>query len=160
MHSQPSQSTGQTPIASIPATNLPPRPPAQEKPVTHPNYNPHDDIRSYHPHNQKATNNQHRGSGPLQQLNVRTGASGQSLEVHSATRSNHSPSTPGYGHRQSIDLRSATPDDEDARWPPEINRLYEEFLEDERRYVTEGQWDQFPVGSRLFIGELILSKSA
>ena len=34
-----------------------------------------------------------------------------------------------------------------------MNRLYEAFLDQERKFVTEGQWDQFPMGSRLFIGE-------
>lgn len=148
MPSQPSQAQGQTPISEIPApANLPPRPPAQDKPTAHPNFNPSDDIRSFHPHSQKSTANQFRGSGQLQ-VNIRGGADG-----HSA-RSNPSPSTPGYGHRQSGDFRSETPDDEDIRWPPEINRLYEEFLEEERKYVTDGQWDQFPMGSRLFIGKL------
>ncbi|KAF2470269.1 uncharacterized protein BDR25DRAFT_303819 [Lindgomyces ingoldianus] len=159
--SVPSQSQGQTPISSLPApSNLPPRPPPQEKPVTHPNYNPNDDIRSYHPHsqNQKPQNSQFRSAGQLQPLNIRPSSSNPPLEPFSATRSNQSPSTPGYGHRQSIDLRSATPDDEDARWPPEINKLYEEFLEDERKFVTDGQWDQFPMGSRLFIGNLPTEK--
>jgi hypothetical protein len=78
------------------------------------------------------------------------------MEPYSATRSNHSPSAPNYGQRHSVDRRSETPgDDEDSRWPPEVNRLYEEFLDDERRYVTDGQWDQFPAGSRLFIGKHI-----
>lgn len=141
---QPAPSQGGTPASSLPAApNLPPRPPPQEKPATHPNYNPNDDIRSYHPHSA------HRGSAQLQPLNFRGGGPDQS-----ATRSNLSPSTPVYGQRQSVDLqRSATPDDEDQRWPPEINKLYEDFLDQERRFVTEGQWDQFPMGSRLFIGE-------
>ena len=69
-------------------------------------------------------------------------------------RMNQSPTTHGYGQRQSIDQqRSATPDDEDQRWPPEVNKLYEDFLDQERKFVTEGQWDQFPMGSRLFIGQ-------
>lgn len=152
--SQPSQSQGQTPISSLPAPpNLPPRPPTQEKSATHPNFSPNDDIRSYHPHSQKPANNQFRSPSQLQPLNVRGIGGGQSLEVHSTTRSNQSPSTPNYGQRHSVDLRSPSPDDEDIRWPPEINKLYEDFLEDERKYVTDGQWDQFPTGSRLFIGE-------
>jgi hypothetical protein len=75
---------------------------------------------------------------------------------NSATRSNQSPETPNFRQRDSVDRRQdADPlDDEDARWPPEINKMYEEFLEDERKFVTDGQWDQFPMGSRLFIGRL------
>ncbi|ORY06022.1 hypothetical protein BCR34DRAFT_666717 [Clohesyomyces aquaticus] len=159
--SAPPQPQSQPPITSLPApSNLPPRPPPQEKPATHPNYNPNDDIRSYHPHSQKPTSGQMRGGGaaPLQALNVRTGPPNYQQDNLSATRSNQSPTTPGYGQRHSVDVRSATPDDEDARWPPEINKLYEEFLEDERKFVTDGQWDQFPMGSRLFIGNLPTEK--
>ncbi|KAF2175588.1 hypothetical protein K469DRAFT_646961 [Zopfia rhizophila CBS 207.26] len=156
--SMPSQPQGHTPISSLPAApNLPPRPPPQDKPATHPNYNPNDDIRSYHPHNQKPQGVQYRGAGQLPPLNVRGGAGNPQMDGVSASRLNQSPSTPGYG-RHSTDLRSASPDDEDARWPPEINKLYEEFLDDERKFVTDGQWDQFPVGSRLFIGNLPTEK--
>ncbi len=51
----PNASTGNIPsptTALPPHANLPPRPPPQEKPATHPNYAPGDDIRSYHPHTQ------------------------------------------------------------------------------------------------------------
>ncbi|KAF2000474.1 hypothetical protein P154DRAFT_576150 [Amniculicola lignicola CBS 123094] len=156
---QPTPTHGQTPISSMPvAANLPARPPAQEKPATHPNYNPNDDIRSYHPHSQKPPNSQYRGTGHLQPLNVRSGAGNGAPENYSATRSNQSPSTPGYGRHPSLSERSLSPDDENSRWPPEINKLYEEFLEDERKYVLDGQWDQFPMGSRLFIGNLPTEK--
>lgn len=127
-----------------PASNLPPRPPAQEKPATHPNYDPSDDIRSYHPGAQMPPNPQQRGNGPLQPP---TAASQQSL----APTTQLSPA-PGTGPAQP--QRSSSPgDDEDIRWGPEVNRLYEAFLDQERKFVTEGQWDQFPMGSRLFIGE-------
>jgi RNA recognition motif. (a.k.a. RRM, RBD, or RNP domain) len=39
-------------------------------------------------------------------------------------------------------------------WTPTTQRVYDQFLEDERRYVTEGIWDRFPNGSRLFVGNL------
>lgn len=142
-------SQGQAAGSSLPAApNLPPRPPPQDKNAT--SSNAKDDIRSYHPHSQKSTNSQFRGNGQLQPLNVRASSGPQD----SGPRSNHSPSTPGYSQRQSDDFPGDTPDDEDSRWPAEVNRLYEEFLEDERKYVTDGQWDQFPSGSRLFIGKL------
>ena len=119
-------------VSSLPsAANLPPRPPTQEQPATHPNYDPKDDIRSHHPQNQRALNPQQRGNGSLQPLNA-----------------------PGQAQQQQQSQRNTTPDDEDQRWPPEVNRRYEEFLEQERKFVTEGQWDQFPMGSRLFIGRL------
>jgi hypothetical protein len=123
-----------------PTSNLPRRPPAQEKPVTHPNYDPSDDIRSYHPGTQMPSNTPQRAgqSQPGGQQPSPTGA--------------HMSSAPGAG--QSQPPRSTSPgDDEDIRWGPETNRLYEAFLDQERKFVTEGQWDQFPMGSRLFIGE-------
>jgi hypothetical protein len=69
---------------------------------------------------------------------------------------NHDVSTTSGHVQQQPGERSETPDDEDQRWPPEVNRRYEEFLDQERKFVTEGQWDQFPMGSRLFIGEMRL----
>ncbi|CAN9089190.1 unnamed protein product [Alternaria sp. RS040] len=129
--------------SSLPsATNLPARPPTQDKPATHPNYDPNDDIRSYHPQSQQAPNAQQRGNGSFQPMNVQN----QDFSTTSA----HAQQQPGE--------RSETPDDEDQRWPPEVNRRYEEFLDQERKFVTEGQWDQFPMGSRLFIGNLPTEK--
>jgi hypothetical protein len=144
---QSAQPQGASAASSLPAApNLPPRPPPQSKPAINSNYNTNDDIRSFHPH----SNN--RGSITQQQpLNTRADDGGK--------RSITSPITPSYPPRQPQDAaRSATPDDadEDSRWPPHVNRQYEEFLDQERRYVTEGQWDQFPMGSRLFIGSLSL----
>lgn len=170
--SHSSQTHGNTASASaLPAApNLPPRPPPQEKPATHPNYAPEDDIRSYHPHSRKTPNAPYRGQ-PVQPL-MTAAAPGSATSNGipnapytqppplSSTHSNKSPSTPNFRHRDSIDRRQEREDnnDEDARWPPEINRKYEDFLEDERRFVTDGQWDQFPAGSRLFIGNLPTEK--
>ena len=41
----------------------------------------------------------------------------------------------------------------DSHWPPEIERQYDDFLKKERIYVSEGLWDRFPAGSRLFVGK-------
>lgn len=46
--------------------------------------------------------------------------------------------------------------DPDIRWGNDIQKKYDKFLAEERVYVTDGQWDRFPVGSRLFIGKWIL----
>lgn len=139
MSTQPAQP--QHNVSSLPAAaNLPARPPTQEQPATHPNYAPKDDIRSHHPQNQRAPNAQQRGSGALNAQN-------QEFARMQAQTSN----APGQAQQQQTQ-RNTTPDDEDQRWPPEVNRRYEEFLEQERKFVTEGQWDQFPMGSRLFIG--------
>ncbi|KAJ5236829.1 hypothetical protein N7489_006920 [Penicillium chrysogenum] len=50
--------------------------------------------------------------------------------------------------------RSTKPGDDDSPWGPEVQKKYDEFLHDERIYVTEGLWDRFPMGSRLFVGNL------
>lgn len=42
----------------------------------------------------------------------------------------------------------------ERKMSPVTQAKYDQFLEDERRYVTEGIWDKFPVGSRLFVGNL------
>ena len=42
--------------------------------------------------------------------------------------------------------------DEEVRWHTSTQRAYDDFLADERRYVQEGNWDKFPIGSRLFLG--------
>lgn len=53
---------------------------------------------------------------------------------------------------QSIEAQD---DREDAniKWAPDVQKKYDIFLTEERNYVTEGQWDRFPAGSRLFIGK-------
>ena len=137
---QPTQQSSNASSSLPAAPHLPPRPPPQEKPSTHPNYSPNDDIRSFHPHSS------HRGSVQLQPLNVRPGV-GAPDKMSPTTGS-------GYQRQPQEFSRSASiGDDEDSRWPPEVNKKYEDFLEQERRFVTDGQWDQFPMGSRLFIGK-------
>ncbi|QSZ31454.1 hypothetical protein DSL72_001019 [Monilinia vaccinii-corymbosi] len=45
-------------------------------------------------------------------------------------------------------------DNDDRPWGPAVQKKYDEFLDRERTYVTEGLWERFPKGSRLFIGNL------
>ncbi|EKG12184.1 hypothetical protein MPH_10667 [Macrophomina phaseolina MS6] len=145
--------------------NLPPRPPPQEKPATHPNYTPGDDIRSYHPHSQKNPAASYRaqpGLPPLMTQGQPPGTAGAGLSqaayqqtpVSAMSQRTASPATPSYRQRESLDRRSDRDqvDDSDVPWGPEVQKLYDEFLQDERVYVTEGQWDKFPPNSRLFIG--------
>ena len=47
---------------------------------------------------------------------------------------------------------TGTEEYEDRPFTTEEEGAYENFLEEEREYVTKGQWDRFPIGSRLFIG--------
>lgn len=42
----------------------------------------------------------------------------------------------------------------DRPWSPQTQSIYDQFLEDERGFVTDGIWDKFPAGSRLFVGNL------
>ncbi|KAF8458221.1 hypothetical protein BDZ91DRAFT_837438 [Kalaharituber pfeilii] len=49
---------------------------------------------------------------------------------------------------------TGTEEPDDRPFTVEEEEAYERFLEDERDYVTKGQWDRFPIGSRLFIGNL------
>ncbi|RJE20116.1 rna-binding protein [Aspergillus sclerotialis] len=154
--------------------SLPPRPPPQEKPSIHPNYNPSDDIRSYHqlpPHNPTtSTSYPNQDSNHLPSL-VAAGAPGTS------SGSNALPPPPLASFQQSppsatesqehiaqashrnggIDRQTGRPikaTDEDTPWSREVQRKYDEFLHEERVYVTEGLWDRFPPGSRLFVGNL------
>lgn len=57
------------------------------------------------------------------------------------------------GRPEKQPIRVSKPGDEDQPWGPEVQKKYDEFLHDERVYVTEGLWDRFPVGSRLFVGQ-------
>ena len=59
-------------------------------------------------------------------------------------------STPYQYAVQMPEISSAT----ERPWTPNTQKVYDQFLEDERRYITEGIWDKFPYGSRLFVGNL------
>jgi len=162
--------THPSPSSALPGSlSLPPRPPPQEKPATHPNYAPGDDIRNYHPHSGRAPGAAYRtntnlpplmtatapGSGPVAPngLPPPPTASFQQFP-NSTTQYAQSPST-SYRQRESLDARSARDydeDDDDRPWPVEIQRMYDEFLEEERKNVADGQWDKFPINSRLFVG--------
>ncbi|KAL2826968.1 hypothetical protein BDW59DRAFT_144466 [Aspergillus cavernicola] len=155
---------------------LPPRPPPQEKPAIHPNYHPSNDIRSYHqlpaqntsnPSNSYASQqSNYQSSGGLPTITA-ANAPGTSLGAGSlppppVPSFQQSPSSPvdaqdfsvsGTQKNGRVDKQS-TRADEDTPWGPEVQKKYDEFLRDERVYVTEGLWDRFPYGSRLFVGNL------
>lgn len=181
----PSPSSAQTPIATLPIpAGLPPRPPPQEKPAIHPNYTPGEDIRSYHnPPPQNSTAPASYNAQPSSSLRTPQGyphSNGvapnglpppplatfqQSLSKPNQPQ--RSPQTSQYRQRDNYGKNGGKPatstneaDDEHPR-RPEIERQYEEFLHDEEVYVSEGTWDRFPQGSRLFVGEFraVLSPS-
>ncbi len=172
-------SSVETPIAAIPLpAGLPPRPPPQEKPAIHPNYTPGEDIRSYHyPQTQNTTahksytsqpNNSYR---PAQDF---TPASGATVGANGlpppplATfqqpsskdfQSQRSPITPqnrnrnGHGKNGEKPTLATDQEEDEVPWTPDIEKKYAEFLVNEAVYVTEGLWDRFPPGSRLFVGK-------
>ncbi|KAI9809653.1 MAG: hypothetical protein M1825_000085 [Sarcosagium campestre] len=78
--------------------------------------------------------------------------------------SQQSPTVGQYRQRDEIgrkvtrSVTSADEEEDQEPWGPDIQKIYDEFLADERAYVTEGQWDRFPPNSRLFIGNLPTEK--
>ncbi|PYH43579.1 putative RNA-binding protein (Nab3) [Aspergillus saccharolyticus JOP 1030-1] len=173
---------------------LPPRPPPQDKPSIHPNYNATDDIRSYHqlpPNNSTAqpsspsyaaqqSNNYQSNPGvsPLAAAGAPGTSSGVSAlppppvasfqhaepqeaaaagtpAANTASSAAVSATTTKNGRAERPSARQSSKSaDEDTPWGPEVQKKYDEFLHDERIYVTEGLWDRFPPGSRLFVGNL------
>ncbi|BCS22586.1 putative RNA-binding protein (Nab3) [Aspergillus puulaauensis] len=156
---------------------LPPRPPPQEKPSIHPNYNPGDDIRSYHQlpaHNtSNNTSNPYAAQPSNYQANVglsslTAGAPGTSSGAgslppppvasfqQSSTAPADSQDAPATTTQKNgrVDKQPPLRTNDDAPWGPEVQKKYDSFLHDERIYVTEGLWDRFPYGSRLFVGNL------
>ena len=62
--------------------------------------------------------------------------------------------TPVESRREFKINAGETPTSDDMPWTQDIQRKYDYFMEEERRYVNEARWDQFPNGSRLFVGRL------
>lgn len=178
----PSPSSAQTPIATLPIpAGLPPRPPPQEKPAIHPNYTPGEDIRSYHnpppqTSNAPASYNAQPSSSyrPPQGYPHSNGVAPNGLpppplasfqqSLSKTNQPQRSPQTSQYRQRDNYGKNGGKPatsmngaGDEHSR-RPEIERQYEEFLHDEEIYVSEGTWDRFPQGSRLFVGNLYTEK--
>lgn len=62
-------------------------------------------------------------------------------------------STPIESRRERTLREGEQPRPEDRPWDAEVQEKYDRFIEEERRYVSEGKWEQFPQGSRLFVGK-------
>ncbi|KAL5002257.1 hypothetical protein BDV10DRAFT_191515 [Aspergillus recurvatus] len=170
--SSPQAAADEAPQSSL---GLPPRPPPQEKPSIHPNYNPSDDIRSYHQlpaHTASTSSNPYAAQPSNYQPNVgvpslAAGAPGTSStagtlppppvasfqQLSSSPAESQEPPAPATQKNGRVD-RQLLRSDDDAPWGPEVQKKYDAFLHDERVYVTEGLWDRFPYGSRLFVGNL------
>lgn len=78
-----------------------------------------------------------------------------SSNINSPSSYNHINRLAVQGQSKSIGNEDEA-DDLDARWGPDVQNIYDEFLDNERMYVTEGIWDRFPKRSRLFIGNELL----
>lgn len=81
-----------------------------------------------------------------------TNANGNAESSTYAQSTAQSTSQPQSPRNLNPNLRFA---EDEAPWPPEIQKKYDAFLHDERIYVTEGKWDRFAPGSRLFVGEFL-----
>ena len=144
-----------------PHSSLPPRPQLPAKRF-------HDDIHKYHA---GASQPSHTYRPPGMSI-VASGAPGTSTDPRSGlppppTASFRSPQSAGSpmspGLYQKVDRLTAQDrksyesqaeiDDANARWGPEMQKKYDEFLVRERQHVTEGMWGNFPINSRLFIGK-------
>jgi hypothetical protein len=157
---------------------LPPRPPPQEMPDLDPNYPPTGNISDYHPLGIQAPNTSSYAPPPHNQdqhpnapifvpvaPGTSSGANGLPppplatfQQFQSQQKSVPAPeATAQSSHKSSRSERySARPigsPDDDVFWGDEVQKVYDEFLREERAYVTEGLWDRFPYGSRLFVGE-------
>lgn len=152
------------------ATGLPPRPPPQENKSTQPNYAASDGINLFHnAHNQPMNgtadyqSNYHESNEPqpgVVPVNAPGTKSGPNdlppPPIATFQQSAHSPNAiQSTEHRfDDPNLKSLASDgQEESPWGPEVQREYDEFLHNERIYVTEGVWDRFPAGARLFVGK-------
>lgn len=158
--------------------SLPPRPQIAQNSPMHPGYPTQGDIRKYHagpPNFPPPPASSYRPPLGAPPSLIAAGAPGTSTDPRNVlppppsasfhpVSSTGPPPTTSYpqppDHRLSAKDQPAssieapgTADDYDMSWTPAVQKLYDEFLADERMYVSEGLWDRFPAGSRLFIGE-------
>ncbi|KUL90539.1 hypothetical protein ZTR_00344 [Talaromyces verruculosus] len=177
-HKQPQPPAVPDHSYALPA-GLPPRPPTQEMPDLNPNYPSTANISDYHPLGIQASNAfyvpQPQGHDQPSNASIfipgvapgtSSGANGlppPPLATFQQLQPQQKPvpapeATTQSGHKSSRSERySARPGgspDEDVFWGDEVQKIYDEFLREERAYVTEGLWDRFPYGSRLFVGNL------
>jgi len=147
--------------STLPAhSSLPPRPQISQ------NHHYQDDIQKYHAGPPGvAQQSSYRPVGPPPSLTRASNEPGglppppvasfqnpSSTNIISQASYNHINRPPGHGQTRPIGDEDEA-DDIDARWGPDVQKIYDEFLVNERTYVMEGMWDRFPRRSRLFIGK-------
>lgn len=177
--------SSENPSSTLPApAGLPPRPPPQEKPTIHPHYAPNQDISSYHitPATQATSQTSPIPLSSISQANDQN----LTLEIaHNESAPNGLPPPPLATFQQASslgeqaqtgpqglqvpqpasgqDAGDAVPredNDKEVEWGPEVEKIWLEFLQAEAIYVSEGTWDRFPQGSRLFVGNLFTEKAS
>lgn len=175
----PRPSSSEQPLSALPLPpGLPPRPPPQEKPAIHPNYNAANDISTFHfpqnqntnaqsSHNPQPSNSFAPSQGfpqPIPTSKASVGANGlpppplATFQQPSPQpgQAQPSPLTPQHrpldGKNERPSGQAVQDSDDEVPWTPEIEKLWNEFQREEAIYVSEGLWDRFPSGSRLFVG--------
>lgn len=162
-----SPSDAQTPLTTLPVpAGLPARPPPQENSTNQPN---HDVLEvAQTSHNAAAKNgapSAHASSQlpatalfPLQNGPAANGmdppplATFQQAASNPASTNNEAPSVQVNTAPSSTSRSYSDRDAENVRHP-DVEAAYQEFLRDEARNTSSGQWERFPAGSRLFIGK-------
>lgn len=161
--------------SSLPSlATLPPRPPHFEQSAMDSSYSHTGDTHSLHSVHAQSPNESTLGSQSnthaptVQSMGVPSLPSNQSGGFHSSQASlpnaniDSEQNASKAGQNETLhDAEHISDDgrDDEAPWGPEIQKKYDEFLQDERVYVTEGVWDRFAPGSRLFVGMLCLRRT-
>ncbi|KAL9126527.1 MAG: hypothetical protein Q9217_004431 [Psora testacea] len=165
----------QTPIAALPTpVGLPPRPPPQDEPAIHPNYTAGQSIRSYHnppaqPAPSASPNTQPSNAYRPQNYPPRNGVSPSGMRPPPPASFQQSPPaqqqpSPQDQQRDEFGRNVGGPglpmqgEPSQSQLGADRDRAYQDFVRDEAVYVSEGTWDRFPQGSRLFIGNLFTEK--
>ncbi|EED23942.1 RNA-binding protein (Nab3), putative [Talaromyces stipitatus ATCC 10500] len=156
------------------SAGLPPRPPTQEVPNLNPNYLSTENNSEYYPVGAQTSNMSLQISQPQvqdQYSDVSRFAPGVVPGTTSGSNGLRPPPVASFQQPNTVQDVSAQPNhkslrperygarsgnspDDEAFWGSEVQKIYDEFLREERVYVTEGLWDRFPYGSRLFVGNL------
>ena len=141
------------------AIGLPPKPPLPQNPTNFAQYNMPDSFNSsYYPNTSASAT----AIGDVDTSPVKANPAPNGLAPPPSLPSQQ---TGGFAAPSSTELQTQPsqvyipqPSETERPWGPEIQQIYDKFLEDERMYVTEGVWDKFPLGSRLFVGNLPTEK--
>jgi len=165
------------PLSAFPVpAGLPPRPPPQEKPAIHPNYKAENDISTYHypqtqasathsPHPTLSSSSHPASQGYPHPTPKAVGANGLPPPPLATFQQSASPSGPSQaspltpqtrqtdGANESRSARPHEENDDEVPFTPAIEGLWNDFMREEAVYVSEGLWDRFPHGSRLFVGK-------